>query len=110
MIPRYEIVTHPIDASEYKGSGSDTYCFSTEKPNSYQNVEYMMLVSYQSQPLASFLKQMNQNQEEYIQAYIEDGSGEIILHTQGDEYMGDFFRRLSGRKCINGSDRTNCKL
>ena len=84
--------------------------FPLKNLNSYQNVEYMMLVSYQSQPLASFLKQMNQNQEEYIQAYIEDGSGEIILHTQGDEYMGDFFRRLSGRKCINGSDRTNCKL
>ena len=47
-----------------------------------------MLVTYQTSPLASFLRQMNQNQEDYIQAYIEDSSGEIMLHTQGKEYMG----------------------
>ena len=47
-----------------------------------------MVVSFQTQPLTSFLRQMNQNQEEYIQAYIEDSDGEIMLHTQGTEYMG----------------------
>src|SRR5699024_9575446 len=62
--------------------------FPLKNLNSYQNVEYMMLVTFQTQPLASFLRQMNQNQEEYIQAYIEDSSGEIILHTQGRKYMG----------------------
>lgn len=88
MIPRYEIVTHPMMHPNIKDLGVIHIAFPLKNLNSYQNVEYMMLVSYQSQPLASFLKQMNQNQEEYIQAYIEDGSGEIILHTQGDEYMG----------------------
>lgn len=88
MIPRYEIVTHPMMHPNMEDLGVIHIAFPLKNLNSYQNVEYMMLVSYQSQPLASFLKQMNQNQEEYIQAYIEDGSGEIILHTQGDEYMG----------------------
>ena len=62
--------------------------FPLKNFNSYQNVEYMMVVSFQTQPLTSFLRQMNQNQEEYIQAYIEDSDGEIMLHTQGTEYMG----------------------
>ena len=54
----------------------------------YQNMEYIMLVSFDTQALSSFLDQMNQGQEEYIQAYIEDENGEIILHTSGTEYIG----------------------
>lgn len=51
-------------------------------------MEYIMLVSFDTQALSSFLDQMNQGQEEYIQAYIEDENGEIILHTSGTEYIG----------------------
>lgn len=88
VIPRYKIVTHPMIHPNIDQLGVIHIAFPLKNLNSYQNVEYMMLVTFQTQPLASFLRQMNQNQEEYIQAYIEDSSGEIILHTQGRKYMG----------------------
>lgn len=88
VIPRYKIVTHPMVHPNMNQLGVIHIAFPLKNLNSYQNVEYMMLVTYQTNPLASFLRQMNQKQEDYIQAYIEDSSGEIILHTQGREYMG----------------------
>ena len=88
VIPRYQIVTHPMIHPNMEQVGMIHIAFPLKNLNSYQNVEYIMLVTYQTQPLASFLRQMNQNQEEYIQAYIEDSGGEIILHTQGRKYMG----------------------
>lgn len=88
VIPRYQIVTHPMIHPNMEQVGMIHIAFPLKNLNSYQNVEYIMLVTYQTQPLASFLRQMNQNQEEYIQAYIEDSGGEIILHTQGKKYMG----------------------
>ncbi|OUN30954.1 cache domain-containing sensor histidine kinase [Blautia sp. An81] len=87
-IPRYKIITHPMIHPNMESLGMIHIAFPLKNLNSYQNVEYMMLVSFQTQPLTSFLRQMNQNQEEYIQAYIEDSEGEIMLHTQGREYMG----------------------
>ena len=62
--------------------------FPLKNVYTYQNMEYIMLVSFDTQALSSFLDQMNQGQEEYIQAYIEDENGEIILHTSGTEYIG----------------------
>lgn len=88
QIPRYKIITHPMIHPNMESLGMIHIAFPLKNLNSYQNVEYMMLVSFQTQPLSSFLRQMNQNQEEYIQAYIEDSDGEIMLHTQGTEYMG----------------------
>lgn len=87
-IPRYKIITHPMIHPNMESLGMIHITFPLKNFNSYQNVEYMMVVSFQTQPLTSFLRQMNQNQEEYIQAYIEDSDGEIMLHTQGTEYMG----------------------
>src|SRR5699024_9695263 len=87
-IPRYKIITHPMIHPNMESLGMIHIAFPLKNLNSYQNVEYMMLVSFHTQPLTSFLRQMNQNQEEYIQAYIEDSEGEIMLHTQGREYMG----------------------
>src|SRR5699024_6311340 len=84
-IPRYKIITHPMIHPNMESLGMIHIAFPLKNLNSYQNVEYMMLVSFQTQPLTSFLRQMNQNQEEYIQAYIEDSEGEIMLHTQGRE-------------------------
>lgn len=70
--------------------------FPLKNLNSYQNVEYMMLVSFQTQPLTSFLRQMNQNQEEYIQAYIEDSEGRscsILKEGNIWEYVHQIIRR-----------------
>ena len=48
----------------------------------------MMMISYYSQPLSTLLEQLNENQEQYIQGYIENESGEILLHTEGRDYIG----------------------
>ena len=53
--------------------------FPLREGYSYKNMQYMMLVSYYSQPLSELLEQLNENQEQYIQGYMEDGKGEILL-------------------------------
>ncbi len=102
VIPRYQIVTHPMIHPNMEQVGMIHIAFPLKNLNSYQNVEYIMLVTYQTQPLASFLRQMNQNQEEYIQAYIEDSGGEIILHTQGKKYMGISSEDYQNKKQLTG--------
>ena len=60
VIPRYKIVTHPMIHPNIDQLGVIHIAFPLKNLNSYQNVEYMMLVTFQTQPLASFLRQMNQ--------------------------------------------------
>ena len=87
-IPRYRILTYPTIHPNIKSMRLIHIAFPLKNVYTYQNMEYIMLVSFDTQALSSFLDQMNQGQEEYIQAYIEDENGEIILHTSGTEYIG----------------------
>lgn len=87
-VPRYEIITQPLVHPNDSGQGLVHIAFPLKSNYSYEKMRYMLVLTFDSQPMNALLKQLNQNQEEYIQAYIEDENGKILLHTRGDEYLG----------------------
>ena len=87
-IPRYIIITSPGSHPNAQNKGILHIAFPLREGYSYKNMQYMMLVSYYSQPLSELLEQLNENQEQYIQGYMEDGKGEILLHTGGRKFVG----------------------
>lgn len=88
IIPRYEIITHPMAHPNIKGKGLIHIAFPLKNSYNYQDMEYMLVTTFDSEPMENLLKQLNHDQEEYIQGYIEDANGEILLHTQGNQYTG----------------------
>ena len=87
-IPRYSLITRPEIHPNTKNKGIIHICFPLREGYSYRDIQYMMMISYYSQPLSTLLEQLNENQEQYIQGYIENESGEILLHTEGRDYIG----------------------
>lgn len=88
IIPRYEIITHPMMHPNVKGKGLIHIAFPLKNSYNYNQMEYMLIVTFDSEPLKTLLRQLNDEQEDYIQGYIEDQEGEILLHTRGMEYLG----------------------
>ncbi len=87
-VPRYEIITQPLVHPNDSGQGLIHIAFPLKSNYSYEKMRYMLVLTFDGQPMNALLKQLNQNQEEYIQAYIEDEKGKILLHTRGAEYLG----------------------
>lgn len=87
-IPRYEIITQPLVHPNDGSKGLIHIAFPLKRNYRYDNMRYMLVLTFDSQPMSVLLRQLNQNQEEYIQAYIEDEQGKILLHTGGREYLG----------------------
>ena len=87
-IPRYEILTHPLTHPNDRGKGLIHIAFPIKYNDNYRDIQSMIIISYYNQSLNALLKQINENQEEYIQGYIEDENREILMHTEGLEYIG----------------------
>lgn len=88
VIPRYEIITHPMVHPNVKGKGLIHIAFPLKNSYNYEDMDYMLVITFDSSPMRNLLKQLNDAQEEYIQGYIEDAKGEILLHTKGNDYIG----------------------
>ena len=88
-VPRYEIITQPLVHPNDKSKGLIHIAFPLKSNYSYEKMRYMLVLTFDNQPMDVLLKQLNQNQKEYIQAYIEDGQGKILMHTGGSEYLGE---------------------
>lgn len=88
-VPRYEIITQPLVHPNDKSKGLVHIAFPLKSNYSYEKMRYMLVLTFDNQPMNVLLKQVNQNQKEYIQAYIEDGQGKILMHTGGSEYLGE---------------------
>ena len=90
IIPRYEIITHPMLHPNIKEKGLIHIAFPLKDSYrySYADMKHMLVITYDSAAMGDLLKQLNHDQEEYIQGYIEDANGEILLHTQGSQYTG----------------------
>lgn len=88
VIPRYEIITHPMIHPNIKEKGLIHIAFPLKDGYSYADMKYMLVITYDSAAMEDLLKQLSHNQEEYIQGYIEDAKGEILLHTKGSQYSG----------------------
>lgn len=87
-IPRYRILTCPAIHPNDEKKGILHIAFPIKSRNTYNDIQYMLLITYYSNTLETFLKQLNEEQENYIQGYIEDEDGKILLHTEGAEYIG----------------------
>ena len=88
VIPRYEIITHPMIHPNIKEKGLIHIAFPLKDSYSYADMKYMIVITYDSAAMEDLLKHLSHNQEEYIQGYIEDAKGEILLHTKGSQYSG----------------------
>lgn len=88
-VPRYEIITQPLVHPNDKSKGLIHIAFPLKNNYSYEKMRYMLVLTFDSQPMDALLKQLNQNQKEYIQAYIEDEQEKILMHTGGSEYLGE---------------------
>lgn len=95
LLPRYDIVTQPIVHPNQKNVGLIHIAFPVKEENSYTNIRYMLVISYYSRSLDNLLEQLNPNDEEYIQGYIEDEKSSILLHTKGLEYVNVSFSTYS---------------
>lgn len=64
------------------------FAFPFRNGYSYQNIPYILLLSFQMDPVEEILRQLTVGQEDYVQGYIEGENGRILLHTAGEEYIG----------------------
>lgn len=87
-VPRYEIITQPLLHPNDNSKGLIHIAFPLKRDYRYEKMRYMLVITFDSNQMDVLLRQLNQNQEEYIQAYIEDAQGKILLHTGGREYLG----------------------
>ena len=62
--------------------------FPFRRGYSYQDIPYILLLSFQMDPAEEILRQLTIGQEDYVQGYIEGENGRILLHTAGEEYIG----------------------
>lgn len=86
-IPRYKIITQPMVHPNVSEKGIIHIAYPLRRGYSYKDVECILVVSYYNQSLGRLLSQLNNNQEQYIQGYIEDENGKILLHTGGKKYV-----------------------
>ena len=97
-IPRYQIVTEPHVHPNVETRGLMHLAFPFRRGYSYQDIPYILLLSFQTAPMEEILKQLTIGQEQYVQGYIEGENGRILLHTDGEEYIGRFASGWRGQK------------
>ena len=97
-IPRYQIVTEPHVHPNVETRGLMHLAFPFRRGYSYQDIPYILLLSFQTAPMEEILKQLTIGQEQYVQGYIEGENGRILLHTDGEEYIGRFASSWRGQK------------
>ena len=97
-IPRYQIVTEPHVHPNVETRGLMHLAFPFRRGYSYQDIPYILLLSFQTAPMEEILKQLTIGQEQYVQGYIEGENGRILLHTGGEEYVGRFASGWRGQK------------
>ena len=97
-IPRYQIVTEPHVHPNVETRGLMHLAFPFRRGYSYQDIPYILLLSFQTASMEEILKQLTIGQEQYVQGYIEAENGRILLHTDGEEYIGRFASGWRGQK------------
>lgn len=86
-VPRYGIILYPALHPNDRKSGLIHLAFPIKNKNFYREIDQMLLITYRNDDLQDLLRQLNQGSENYIQGYLEN-SGDILLHTRGQSYVG----------------------
>lgn len=80
-VPRYYILTNPKNHPNDSNKGLIHIAYPLKDKYDYADMQYMIVLSFDSTPIYKLLKQLNPNQEKYIRAYVEDQDGEILMYT-----------------------------
>lgn len=88
-IPRYQIITEPHTHPNMETRGLIHLAFPFRRGYSYQDIPYILLLSFQTAPMEEILNQLTIGQEEYVQGYVEGSDGKILLHTEGKNSIGE---------------------
>lgn len=88
-VPRYYILTEPKCHPNDQSKGLIHIAYPLKDMHDYACMRYMLVLSFDSTPMEVLLKQLNPNKEKYIQAYVEDRDGEILMNTGMEEQNGD---------------------
>lgn len=93
-LPRYIIANGANEHLNVSGKGVLHIAFPIKNGSSYQNMKYMIIVSYYSQPITTLLKQLSQGgKDEFLQGYIENKGGKILFHTD-ENYIDKNAKRI----------------
>lgn len=99
-VPRYSIITYPNTHPNVLNRGiiHIAYPVKNEGQNFYRDIQYIILITFYSDTLSDFLSQLNKDQEDYIQGYISDEEGNILLNTGRGEYRNENFENYLNEK------------
>lgn len=89
QIPRYLILPSPYEHPNVPGKGILSIAFPFRDGFSYQNIPCILLLTFQTSSLEEILGQLTAGHLDYIQGYIEDEDGRILLHTEGKDLIGE---------------------
>lgn len=85
IIPRYYI----INSGNIKENNKYLHlAFPIKNGTTYNDTKGIFPISFDMNPFSQLLKQLNEGQKYFIQGYIEDAQGNIILHTDSNEVIG----------------------
>lgn len=99
-VPKYSIITYPNTHPNVLNRGiiHIAYPIKNEGQNFYRDIQYIILITFYSDTLSDFLCQLNKDREEYIQGYISDEEGNILLNTGRGEYRNENFENYLSEK------------
>lgn len=86
--PRYMMVDLPKTHPNTPEKTLVHFAFPLRQGYSYENIQNILLITYDMKPFSDLLKQLNVNEKGYIQGYIEGRDGKILLHTETKDYVG----------------------
>lgn len=85
IIPRYYIINN----GNIKENNKYLHlAFPIKNGTTYNDIKGIFIISFDMNPFFQLLKQLNEDQKYFIQGYIEDAQGNIILHTDSNEVIG----------------------
>lgn len=85
IIPRYYIINN----GNIKENNKYLHlAFPIKNGTTYNDMKGIFIISFDMNPFFQLLKQLNEDQKIFIQGYIEDAQGNIILHTDSNEVIG----------------------
>lgn len=98
QIPRYLILSSPHEHPNVSGKGILSIAFPFRNGFSYQNIPYILLLTFQTSSLEEILGQLTAGHLDYVQGYIEDEEGRILLHTEGRALIGEDAQRYQEKR------------
>ena len=91
----YVILTNPKCHPNDPNKGLIHIAYPLKNKYDSADMQYMIVLSFDSTPMYKLLKQLNPNQEKYIHAYVEDEDGEILMQMDEERQSGNKTQELS---------------